>query len=129
MKQENVSRKIIGLSMKIHRELGNGFNEVVYKKSLAFELSQNGIAFEMEKRVLVFYYNNVVGEYFLDFLVEKSVVVELKAVGKLCVPHFAQTKHYLKATKLDWALLINFGSELMQQYRVYSNEFKTFIPG
>src|SRR4029077_13260002 len=88
---------IIGLAMKVHRVLGTGFLESVYRRALLIELQKSGIRAEEEKRLKVFYENIAVGDFVIDILVEEKVIVELKAVDSLCTAHEAQTVNYLTA--------------------------------
>jgi GxxExxY protein len=107
-------RKVIGLAMKIHRELGAGFLESVYANALSLELSRAGLAFEREKQVPVFYENHVVGDFIADLIVEETFILELKAVEALTIAHSVQLANYLSATRLDRGLLINFGARSLQ---------------
>src|SRR5690606_23600128 len=110
--------KIIGAAMKVHRELGNGFQEVLYQRALEIELRNQGIFFEREKEMDVFYCGKLIGQRRADFLVEGIVIVELKAVSEINTDHWSQILNYLKAYKMEVGLLINFG--------IKSLEFKRF---
>jgi GxxExxY protein len=105
-----VAREVIGAAIDVHRELGPGYPEKVYQNALAEELRERGLAFAREKRFGVRYRGKVVGEGALDFLVAGRVVVELKAVEGLLAVHRAQVLSYLKATKMELGLLINFNT-------------------
>jgi len=115
--EDALAKRIIGLSMEIHRTLGCGFLESIYCNALAIELKNNGIAFEREKRFHVVYKDTEIGYFDADFLIENHLVVELKAVESLAVAHSVQLVNYLAAGKLDLGLLLNFGAK--------SLEFKT----
>src|SRR5471032_1872914 len=102
-----VIKTIIGLAMKVHRELGMGFLEAIYANALAFELSEAGIPFEMEKRIPVFYRDHIIGDFVADLVVCEIIVVELKAVESLMTAHSVQLVNYLSAMRLDVGLLLN----------------------
>jgi GxxExxY protein len=104
--------------MEVHRVLGPGFLEAVYETALAYELTQCGIRFEAQKRLPVFYKDQLVGQYAADFVIEDQSILEIKAVSNLTKSHEAQAHHYLAATRLKLAILINFGAESLQQKRV-----------
>jgi len=114
-----LTEQIIGLAMKVHRVLGPGFLESVYRKALLLELRSAGTKAEEEKRISVFYEGQSVGDFAADVLVEDKVIVELKAVESLSKAHEVQTVNYLTATGLDIGLLINFGSERLQFKRKF----------
>ena len=115
MKTEyDLAGKVIGLAMKVHSTLGAGFLESVYHKALAHELTKAGIPFESEKPLNVVYDGILVGEFAADLLVEKELIVELKAVQSLATAHEVQTVNYLVATGIDVGLLINFGAERLE---------------
>ncbi len=116
---DQLTRQIIGLAMKVHRVLGPGFVESVYLKALLIELRKAGMQAEEEKRIGVLYEGVSVGEFAADILVEDKVILELKAVESLRKSHEVQTVNYLTATGLDTGLLINFGSERLQFRRKY----------
>ena len=102
--------------------MGPGFLESVYKNALMLELKKHDIDSETEYPVNVYYDDTVVGEFRIDLLVEKSVVVELKAVNSLVAVHEVQLVNYLTAIHVDNGLLINFGAsklEIKRKYRLY----------
>ena len=109
-----ITEVVIGAAMKVHRTLGPGFLESVYQHALAIELRRAGLTAEAQLPLKVCYEGEVVGEFFTDLLVEKSIVVELKAVQALITAHEVQTVNYLTATKLDVGLLINFGAARLE---------------
>jgi GxxExxY protein len=120
----DLTGQIIGLAMAVHRELGHGFNENVYKQALAIELAEHNLSVEVEKQLKVLYKGHEVGEYYADLLVNNSLVLELKAVQALCEAHEAQLVNYLTATNIEEGLLINFGSPSLE----FKKKFKTFRP-
>jgi GxxExxY protein len=122
-KNSDLTGKIIGCAMKVHATLGNGFQEVIYQRSLAIELHKQGLAFARELEMTIYYDDIEVGRRKVDFLVEDLVMVELKATSKLEDVHLAQALNYLEAYKLETGLLINFGAKSLEFKRV-SNEHK-----
>lgn len=119
MEYEDLTYKIIGCAMKVHGALGNGFPEVIYQRSLAIEMQRQGLAFERESEMPVFYEGHHVGVRRADFFVEEKVLVELKAVIQLEDVHLSQAINYVKAFNMQVGLLINFGSRAMQYKRVF----------
>jgi GxxExxY protein len=112
-----LTEKIIGCAIKLHRVLGPGFLENIYHQGLAHELTKAKISFSSEARMQVVYDGIVLGEFLADFLVEKRVVLELKAVESLTKAHEIQLVNYLTATRIDVGLLINFGGSKVQVRR------------
>ena len=109
MELNQLTEKIIGLAIKVHRSLGPGFLESVYQAALAYEFTKAGIPFEREKTLPVKYDEITLDIGFrCDFLVDKRVIVECKAVKELHEIDKAQTLNYLKTTELHVGLLINF---------------------
>ena len=113
LKYKDITEKIIGASFEVHKFLGNGFQEVIYQRALAWELSQVELSFAREIEQEIFYKELVepIGTRRADFVVEGKVLVELKALKELEDVHLAQVLNYLKAYKLEVGLLINFGSK------------------
>lgn len=109
---------VIGAAMEVHRILGGGFLEAVYQKALAHELILRHTSFQQQVRLPVLYKDVLMGEYVADFVIERKIVVEIKSVSKLNSGHLAQAVHYLAATGLRLALLVNFGSDSLEQRRV-----------
>jgi GxxExxY protein len=114
----DLSYAIVGAAMEVHRILGPGFLEAVYEAALAHELVLRGIRFEQQKRLPVYYKDQLAGEYVADFLIEDQVIVEIKAVSALAQAHEAQAHNYLAATGLRLAILINFGAKSLDQKRI-----------
>jgi GxxExxY protein len=105
--------------MEIHRELGKGHNEVVYKDALSVELNRAGVEFAREKRYEITYKGVLLAHpYFADFVVENCVIVEAKAIEVLTPSHIKQVLNYLAASKLRLGLLINFGGDSLDWKRV-----------
>lgn len=113
LKYKEITEKIIGASFEVHKFLGNGFQEVIYQRALAWELSQAGLSFEREIEQEIYYKAllDPIGTRRADFVVEGKVLVELKAIVELEDVHLAQILNYLKAYRLKVGLLINFGSK------------------
>lgn len=113
LKYKNITEKIIGASFEVHKFLGNGFQEVIYQRALAYEMRKSGLVFAREIEQDIFYKDleEPIGTRRADFVVEGKVLVELKAIIQLEDVHVAQALNYLKAYKLSVGLLINFGSK------------------
>lgn len=110
--------KIIGCAMEAHKTLGNGFQEVIYQRALAIEMSAQGLSFSREHEMEIFYKGEQIGLRRVDFFVEGKVMVELKALVHLEDVHLAQAINYLEAYGLSIGLLINFGNTSLQFKRV-----------
>lgn len=109
-KHSEITQKIIGSAMKVHNTLGNGFQEVIYQRALAIEMSKQGLSFVREMEMPIFYENEEIGRRRVDFFVEGKIMVELKALSALEKVHLAQALNYLEAYKMEIGLLINFGN-------------------
>ena len=112
---------------RIRRCLGPGYLESVYKNAMIVELKKNGLSYEIEKPISVFYDDVLVGDFKADIVVEGILILELKAVQSLHMAHEIQLVNYLTATGIDDGLLINFGSEELQfkrKYRIYRKRFQ-----
>jgi GxxExxY protein len=116
--ESELTGKIIGCCMEVHRTLGNGFQEVIYQRALAIEFKSQGIAFSREHVMNIFYKSENIGTRRVDFFVEGRVMLELKAVIQLEDVHLAQAINYLEAYKMETGLLVNFGSKSLQFKRV-----------
>ncbi len=113
LKYKDITEKIIGASFEVHKFLGNGFQELIYQRALAWELAQAGLSYAREIEQEIFYkeLTQPIGTRRADFIVEGKILVELKAIIELADVHLAQALNYLKAYRLEVALLINFGSK------------------
>ncbi len=120
-KHKELTGRIIGCAMQVHSFLGNGFQEVIYQRALALEFEAAGIAYERELEMPIYYreHPKPIGTRRVDFLVERKVLVELKATTQITDVHYAQIINYLTAYKLEVGLLINFGEK--------SLKFKRFV--
>ena len=113
---------IIGAAMEIHKEMGSGFLEAVYQDAMEIEFKERGILYIREHNIPVTHKGILLrSPYRADFLCYDSVIVELKAIKALSDIETAKTIHYLKATKLQRALLINFGSPRLEYKRLVHN--------
>ena len=112
LKHKDITEKIIGASFEVHKFLGNGFQEVIYQRALAYELTQAGLSYAREIEQEIFYKEMAepIGTRRADFVVGGKILVELKAIIALEDVHLAQVLNYLKAYRLEVGLLINFGS-------------------
>lgn len=117
-KYSALTGKIIGCAMEVHKFLGNGFQEVIYQRSLEIEMKSQGLKFCREFVMPIDYKGIPVGKRRVDFFVEGKIMVELKAVIQLEDVHLAQAINYLEAYKMEIGLLINFGSKSLQFKRV-----------
>ena len=120
LKYADITEKIIGASFEVHKFLGNGFQEVIYQRALAYEMRQAKLEFDREIEQYIYYKNLLepIGTRRADFVVENKVLVELKAVIQLEDAHFAQALNYLKIYRLPVGLLINFGSKSLNFKRL-----------
>lgn len=125
-KYSELTGKIIGCSMEVHKVLGNGFQEVIYQRALALEMGIQNVNFSREHVMSIFYKLEQIGTRRVDFLVEEFVSVEIKAVSKLEDTHLNQAINYLEAYNLEIGLLINFGANSLEFKRVINSKF---IPG
>lgn len=125
MDLEELIKKVIQCVYNVRLQLSAGFLETVYQKALLIELSKQNIQAEAEVPVDVYYDDSVVGEYRADIVVEKKIILEIKAIQHLLPVHEAQLVNYLTATKIDCGLLINFGGERLEIRRKYRTYKKT----
>ena len=113
------SFQIVGLCMEVHRVLGKGHDEIVYKDALEFEFAQNRISFTREKEYRIQYKTIVLRhKYFADFVVMDKMLLEAKAAECLADSHVKQVLNYLAASKLKLGLLVNFGEDSLAYRRV-----------
>lgn len=113
----DLSYKIIGLAMQVHRELGYGFLEKVYENAMMVALAENEIPAHQQYPIKVQFHGQTVGDYFADILVDSFVILELKARDRIVAADRAQTLNYLKATNYRLALLFNFGKQSLEYER------------
>ena len=116
---EELTGKIIGAAIEVHRQLGPGFIESIYENALVYELQKRGLKVEQQLETPVFYDGDVeIGKHRLDLLVEGEIVIDLKAVSELHDVHFAIVKSQLRAVKRKHGLLLNFAKVTLEVKRV-----------
>jgi len=119
---QELTGKVIAACFQVHNELGCGFHEKVYQEALAIVLEEQNIPFEREKHLPVEFHGRVLNcDYIADFVVDASVILELKAVSEMNSVYEAQVINYLKATRLQVGLLVNFGQKDLQVKRLAAN--------
>jgi GxxExxY protein len=121
LKYRQLTENIIGVFYKVYNQLGYGFLEKVYENAMMIEFKKQGIPAISQDAINVFYENEIIGEYFADILVDDKVIVEIKATRKLILEHEAQLLNYLKATKIEVGLLLNFGPKPQIIRKVFDN--------
>lgn len=126
-KYSEITGKVIGASMEVHKILGNGFQEVIYQRALANELNNVGVSFQRELEMPIYYKGDQIGSRRVDFLIEGVISVELKALTKLEDVHLAQAINYLEAYSLEIGLLINFGAKSLEFKRLINSKFDKSI--
>ncbi len=119
MKYEDLTHKIIGCAMEVHKNLGNGFQEVVYQRALSIEMKLQGLIHEREKEMPLQYKGHDIGSRRVDFFVDEKIMVEIKAITRLEDVHLAQAMNYLEAYGMGIGLLINFGEKSLVFKRVH----------
>lgn len=117
-KYSELTGRIIGCAMEVHKYFGNGFQEKIYQRTLEIEMKDQGLKFSREFEMPIFYKGLAFGITGVDFFVEDKIMVELKAVIQLDDVHLAKAINYLEAYKMEIGLLINFGSRSLQFKRV-----------
>ena len=123
-KYSELTGNIIKCAMEVHNYFGNGFQEVVYQRSLVIEMTEQGLSFSREHDMPIHYKGRPVGKRRVDFLVEETIAVEIKAVIELQDVHLAQAINYLEAYNLEIGLLINFGSKSLQFKRLMNKKYR-----
>lgn len=124
-KYSELTGKVIGCAFEVHKILGNGFQEVIYQRALAIELEEFGIAYAREFDMPIYFKGRHIGSRRVDFLVENTLSIELKAIATLTDDHLAQAINYLEAYNLEIGMLINFGSPSLQFKRLLNKKFKS----
>lgn len=110
-----LSFEVIGAAIEVHKVLGPGLLEAIYQNALCVELAEHGILFEKEKPINITYKGQSVGDYRIDVLVDKRVIIELKSVERILPVHQSQIMTYLKITGCRLGLLMNFNVKMMKQ--------------
>ncbi|MEW6619393.1 MAG: GxxExxY protein [bacterium] len=120
--REILINKIIGYCIDVHKELGPGFIETVYHKSLESKFKDEKLNFESQKEIPIYYHNRFVGIHKLDFLIENEIILEIKTVEEIHNKYYAQVRSYLKAVDKKMGLLINFADFKLDIRRVEINK-------
>ena len=123
-KYKDITSKVIGAAMEVHKVLGNGFQEVIYQRALAIELPYFDVKFKREFEMPIHYRNIRIGTRRVDFLVEEIISVEIKAVIKMDPAHLSQAINYLEAYNIEVGLLINFGAKSLEFKRLLNTKYK-----
>lgn len=118
LSHSELTNKIIGIAIEIHRELGPGFMEAIYEEAFCIALEEAAIPFERQKPVDIHFHGRLVGQHRLDLYIAGCVVVELKAIKRLEDIHFAVVRSYMKALDTDAGLLLNFAEIPLRIRRV-----------
>jgi GxxExxY protein len=116
--ESELTGKIIGCAMEVHKILGNGFQEVIYQRALAIEMANEKLEFSREHEMDIIYKGEIIGGRRVDFFIEGKIMLEIKAVAHLEDVHLAQAINYLEAYGIKIGLLINFGNTSLQFKRV-----------
>ncbi len=126
-KYSELTSKIIGCALFVHKTLGNGFQEVIYQRALGIEMRLAAITFTREHEMHIYFREEAIGTRRVDFLVEGIISVELKAITQLEDVHLAQAINYLEAYNLEIGLLINFGERSLRFKRLNNKKFRSTI--
>ena len=124
MLHKDLTEKILGAFYKVNNTLGYGFLEKVYENALAYELKKMGYLVQQQPKITVYYDGQQIGEYYADLVVENKIILEIKAAEKLCQEHEAQLINYLRATKFEVGLLLNFGKKAEFRRKIFTNDRK-----
>jgi GxxExxY protein len=122
MKEEKLSFRIIGCAMRVHTELGPGYQEKIYHRALEIEFRHSGIPFESEKEMDIYYRNEPVGNRRADFFLHERVMLEIKAIREISDADMIQLNNYTKMVNMPFGLLINFGGPSLQYKKVFNLE-------
>jgi GxxExxY protein len=121
---KEITEKVIQAYYEVYNELGYGFLEKVYQNSMYLELKNRGFEVEAQKQIEVYYKNKMVGTYYADLLIDKLVILELKASEVLVHANEVQLQNYLKATEIEVGLLLNFGKKAEFRRLIFTNDLK-----
>ena len=111
---EELGYRVRGCGIAVHRILGPGYKEIIYRRAYCLELEEAGLSYETEKKILVPYKDHVIDGHRIDLIVEGVVLVELKAIPRLAELHRRQVLSYLKATGLRLGFVMNFNVEVLK---------------
>lgn len=123
-KHSELTEKIIGIFYDVYNELGFGFLESVYESAMALAFTEQGLLFERQVSIPVYFHNQKIGAYDADLLVGGLVLLELKACRAIEPAHEAQLLHYLRSTTIEVGLLLNFGPRPQVRRMAFENERK-----
>ena len=121
---KGLTESIIKVFYEVYNELGYGFLEKVYQNAMYFELKSQGFKVEAQKKIKVYYKNELVGDFLADLLIIDTIILELKACEGLAKAHSVQTLNYLKATNVEIGLLLNFGERPQIKRLIFTNNRK-----
>jgi GxxExxY protein len=124
MINQETTSVIINCFYKVYNTLGFGFLEKVYENALYLEMMNQGLNCKKQVPITVFYHGNAVGDYYADIIVENEIILELKAVEILIEEHEFQLINYLKATRMEVGLLLNFGKKPEIKRKIFTNDRK-----
>lgn len=111
--------EIVGMCMEVHRELGRGFSEIVYKDAMSYECKQNNYLYEREKEFLIHYKDTILPhKYFADFVMNDKIIVEVKSCDAIVQEHIGQVINYLAASGLKVGIIVNFGKKSLEYKRI-----------
>lgn len=123
-KYSAITEKIIKETFYVYNQLGSGFLEKVYENALILRLKKLFLNIQSQFPIRIFFEEELIGEYIADIVVESKVIIEIKAIKKLLPIHEVQLVNYLKATKMEVGLLLNFGDKMEIKRKVYSSSFR-----
>jgi GxxExxY protein len=126
-KYSDVTAIVLGCAFEVHKILGNGFQEIIYQRALEEEFTIRGISFSREFEMPIFYKAKQVGVRRVDFLVNDTISIELKAIINLEDVHLAQAINYLEAYNIEIGMLLNFGAKSLEYKRLINSKFKSSI--
>ena len=120
-----LSYKIIGILFDVYNKMGYGYQEKYYQRAVATKLKENNINFREQFPIEIIFDNNKIGKYFLDFLIEDKIILEIKKMDKFLKSNFDQTYAYLKSTKLELGILANFTKMGLQYKRIINSNLQS----
>ena len=123
-KHSEVTETIIGCAMRVHNSLGKGFPEIIYQRAFFIELNKTSLVVEREVEQPVCYEDQIVGKRRVDFLINKTILVEIKAISELDNSCMNQILNYIEAFNLEIGLLLNFGKDRVEFKRYTNNKLK-----
>jgi GxxExxY protein len=123
-KHSEITEIVIGCAMKVHNSLGKGFPEIIYQRAFLIELNKTSLSIEREIEQVVYYEEQIVGKRRVDFLINKTILVEVKAISELDNSCINQILNYIEAFNLEIGLLINFGKDRLEFKRYTNNKLK-----